>query len=161
MTEEKDLVILQVTTVLEHPRPVTVDLRGEFRSNTILEDTFYLQHFSWHDDTDDTVLATPEQKNLSDPGEPLSPTQVITLQPGVSHVTTQVIDEVSPLCDPLIKVRLGHEYSLKLRSQRVWWVEKTIDELFGSKEILQVDDLPKVEPLILASCDELRFMVRD
>lgn len=157
-----DLISLTVTTQLQHStHPITLDVRGQFRAETVLEDGFRLQHFEWFDLTTGQIIEMEPHEGLCDPGDELHPYQVVTLRPGAPLVTSQVLDPVSPLCDPVMALKAGHEYRVRLRPQRVWWIAKTKEELFGGKDYVLVDDLPDVPYVRLESGDELRLKVED
>lgn len=151
-----------VTTQLLHSTcPVTLDVRGQFRAETVLENAFRFQHFEWFDLTTGQVVEMEPHEGLCDPGDELHPYQVITLRPGSPLVTSQVFDPISPLCDPVMVLKSGHEYRIRLKPQEVWWIAKTTEELFGDKNYILVNDLPDVPFVHLESADELRLKVKD
>ena len=159
--EEKDLIQLKVEAVLDYPRPITIDLRGQLATEVVLEDTFRFQHFEWFDLTTRKILQTEEFRNVCDPRATLEPRQTLTLEPGKPLITTQYFDEMSPLCDPLRATKVGHQYRLRLKPQEAWWSDQTKEELFREHNVLRTDEPPQVTPVQLASDDEVKIQVED
>lgn len=154
-----ELPRMEVETTLLHSQPITLDIRGEFRSETVLEDAFRFQHFEWYDLTTAQTVENNDFENVCDPWVTLDPQQVLTLHPNQPLVTSRLFDEISPLCDPLFKVNIGHQYQLTLKPQMVWWTEGRKEDLFGGKDALHVGDLPTVPLLSIASEDKVVFTV--
>lgn len=152
---------LTVTTTLESPNVATVELRGEEDSGTILESGFRLEHFEFYDLTDARVVDKTPFPGTCDPRVELEPRQVIELKKGQALKTSQQLEDMNPLADPVRMLKAGHEYSITLKPQRVWWVAKSKADLFGGREWIPVGDLPDGPLMRLASEDELRLKVEE
>lgn len=159
--EEKDLVQLKVEAVLDYPWPITIDLRGQFAAETVLEDTFRFQHFEWFDLTTGEILKLKEFENFCNPRVTLEARQTVTLEPGKPLIATQYFDEMSPLCDPLMATKVGHQYRLRLKTQEAWWIDQTKEELFKEHKVLRTDDLPQPTLVQLVSDDEVKVQVEE
>lgn len=150
---------LTVTTTLKSPEVATVELRGEEDSGTILESSFRLEHFEFYDLTDSRAVDKTPFPGTCDPRVNLEPRQVIELHEGQAVKTSQQLEDMNPLADPVRMLQAGHEYRITLKPQKVWWVAKSKAELFGGREWIPVGELPDGSLMRLSSEDELRLKV--
>jgi hypothetical protein len=153
---------LVATTTLTNADVLTVELRGENDSGTILENDFRMQHFTFHDlTTGSEVINRNPFPGTCEPRDVLYPYSVVELQPSKSIVTKQMLDNMSPLSDPVGQLEVGHEYRITLKPQTVWCFAGSKEELFRGKSSVPVGDLPeeKMVRLTLDSADALRLKV--
>lgn len=153
---------LLVKATLNSPEIACVELRGEFDSGTVLESSFRLEHFDFFDlTTSQSVDKTPFE-GTCEPRDFLQPRHVIEIKKGLPIATSQLLEDMNPLADPVRMLKAGHEYRIRLKEQKVWWLGRSKADLFKERTKIPVDDLPDDDPLLkLASGDELRLRVED
>jgi hypothetical protein len=151
---------LVVTTTITNADVLTLELRGEQDNGSILEEDFYMDHFTFYDlTTDKEVINTNTFPGTCEPREDLYQNGVVELRPSKSLVTRRDFDDVSPLSDPVRQLENGHEYRTTLKPQEMWCFAGSKHELFGSKKYVPVEDLPEGMMVRLESADELRLKV--
>lgn len=152
---------LIATTTLKSPKIATVELRGEEDSGTILESGFRLEHFEFYDLRDSRTVDMTPFPGTCDPRVDLEPRQIIELKKDRALETSQQLEDMNPLADPVRMLQGGHEYKITLKPQNVWWVAKRKAELFDGREWIPVGELPDGPLMRLTSEDELRLKVEE
>lgn len=141
---------------------LTIELRGEHDSGTILENDFRIEHFTFHDvATGAEVINTNAFPGTCEPRETLRPSSVVEIRQREPLVTKQMLDDMSPLSDPVRQLKAGHEYRVRLKPQTVWAFAGSKEELFKGREMVRVGELPEGVMVRLESEDELRLKVED
>ena len=106
-----------------------------------------------------STMLTPLE-NTCDPDDELRRDQLVALvQGGTPHETSQELEDVDPLCDPVRLLRDGHGYRIRLLPQKVRWQYGTADEVFVGEKYLPAGLMEKEVPLVFASSDELYVTV--
>ncbi|KAK4497424.1 hypothetical protein PRZ48_011875 [Zasmidium cellare] len=154
---------LSVTATLSTPALATFELIGEFDSGTILEEGFRVEHFDFFDlTTGQPVININPFPGTCDPHADLYLRSVVELHTSEPHVTSHVLEDVSPLSDPVRQLEIGHEYRIKLKPQRILCYDRSIADLFEDKDITPRDELlPTAIEVVLASDDELILKVEE
>lgn len=147
-----------VTTTLIAPPILTLALRGEFDSGTILEADFRAEHFDFYDLTTSLPVVHSQFLGTCDPGNDLYSYDVVQLNSSKDLVTWRLLEDVSPLSDPVRQLKAGHEYRLTLKPQRIWCYCGTVAELFGEREHIPRSEPPE-EMIVISSDDELVLKV--
>lgn len=138
---------------------LTIELRSEKDNGTVLEDGFRMEHFTFHDLTTGSVVINNNPfPGTCDPGDALYPYHVMELRSGESLLTRQMLDDMSPLSDPVRQLEAGHEYRITLKPQTVWCFAGRKEEFFGGKCGVPVENLQGVM-VKLESTTELKLKV--
>ena len=132
---------------------------GEFDSGTILDNGFRAEHFEFYDLTTSQPVVHSPFPGTCDPGVELAPYGVLEMVSSKPRETRQLLEDVSPLSDPVRMLENGHEYLLKLKPQTVWSYEGTKEDLFKGKEYLTEEEMPEGMMVTLACDDELVLKV--
>ncbi|EGP88683.1 uncharacterized protein MYCGRDRAFT_91479 [Zymoseptoria tritici IPO323] len=148
-----------VTTTLISPPTLAVELRGETDSGTILESGFRMEHFEFFDLTTSTMLKHSLFPGTCDPRESVGQWGVVELHSSKALVTSQQLEDMSPLADPIRDLKAGHEYRLRLK--RIPGYAMSMAELFGEKQYVDVRNLPETVVVELKSDDEVILAVED
>ena len=72
----------------------------------------------------------------------------------------QVLDDISPLSDPVRQLKVGHEYRITLKPQTVWCFAGSKKDLFNGESGVDVGDLPDGILVKLESTSELKLKVK-
>jgi len=158
---------LIVTATLDSSFPITLHNQGQWNSTygTILCSDFRLKLFEWYDVTAEEKFQAPENDEDSEWGcEPgVFKDACLELQPGDTLVVKTLLEDMNPLCDPLIYAvrRNDHTFRLKAKPQKLKWTRKTKNELFadGKDEVPQ-EDYKTWDELEVASEDVVEFIVK-
>jgi len=139
---------------------LTIELRGDQDSGTVLEEGFRMEHFTFYDlTTNSEVINTDPFPGTCDPRDALYLYGVVEIRCSKPLVTRQDFEDVSPLSDPVRQLQNGHEYRITLKPQTVWCFAGSKEELFHGRKDVPVEDLPEGLMVRLESADELRLKV--
>lgn len=153
---------LVVTSTITNADVLTIELRGEKDSGTVLEDDFRMEHFTFYDlTTESEVINKDPFPGTCDSRDSLQPYNTAELQSSRPLVTRQVLDDMSPLSDPVRQLKAGHEYRITLKPQTVWCSAGSKNELFGGRSSIPVKELPKGMMVTLESAGELKLKVEN
>lgn len=151
---------LVVTATTANADVLTVELRGEKDTGTILEDGFRIEHFKFHDlGTRREVINRNPFPGTCEARFALQPYSVVELRSSSPLVVRQVLDGISPLSDPVRQLEVGHEYRITLKPQTVWCFVGSKKDLFDGKSSVDVEDLPEGALVRLESAVELKLKV--
>jgi len=150
---------LVVTTTLLTPSLLTIENRGETDSGTILDDKIRAEHFEFFDLTTSKPVIHDLFPGTCDPWDALYPDVVTELHSDKPNSVSLLLDDMSPLADPVNILEIGHEYRLTLKPQRVRCWGRSIDEIFGGKEDIPRGEIPDPKEVLLACDDELLLKV--
>ena len=151
---------LVVKSTLANADVLTVGLRGEKDSGTILEDGFRFEHFKFYDLTKRRkVINKKPFPGTCDPRFALQPYSVVELHSSKPLVARQTLDGVSLLSNPVRQLEIGHEYRITLRPQTVWSFVGSKKDLFKGKSSVDVDDLSEKALIRLESEIKLKLKV--
>ncbi len=152
---------LAVTAYLKSPDVIVVEIRGEFDSGTVLEDSFRLEHFEWYDLTTDRIVDKTPFPGTCDPRLDMERWNVVELTHCHPLKTYKLLDNVDPGADPVRMLEAGHKYRIVLKPQRLWWIAKSKAELFREKKVIPIEELPHPPLLRLECSDELILEVEN
>lgn len=151
---------LVATTTLSNAEVLTIELRAEKDNGTILENDFRIEHFTFYDiTTDNEVVTNNPFPGTCEPRDALYPYNCVELKAFNPLVTKQMLDDMSPLSDPVRQLEAGHEYRITLLPQTVWYFAGSKEELFRGRSSVPAEELPEGEQVTLKSVTELRLKV--
>ena len=151
---------LAVTTTIADADVLTIELRGQKDNGTILEDGFRMEHFKFYDLTKRREVVNKNPfPGTCDPRFALQPYNVVELRSSSPLVVRQVLDDISPLSDPVRQLEAGHENRITLKPQTVWCFAGSKKDLFDGKSSVCVEDLPEGTLIRLESATELKLKV--
>jgi hypothetical protein len=75
-------------------------------------------------------------------------------------VVRQVLDDISPLSDPVRQLEDGHEYRITLQLQTVWCFAGSKKDLFNGESSVDIEDLPDGILVKLESTFESKLKVK-
>lgn len=151
---------LVVTNTLLTPSSLTVEIRGETDSGTIVtDDGFRAEHFNFFDLTTSKPVVHDLFPGTCDPWDCLEPFNVKELDTSKPNVVRKALDHVSPYSDPVNILEIGHEYRLTLHAQKVRCWDQSVAEIFGDREYLPREEIPVAMEVLLACDDELLLKV--
>lgn len=156
---ESEKPYLSATSTLSTPSILTLELRGEFDSGTILVDGFRAEHFNFYDLTTSLPVVKSPFPGTCEPRVNLRRDGVVEIHSSKPHGTSRQLEDMSPKSDPVRSLEVGHEYRITLKPQEVWCCEQSAGELFGTRESIPVEDLPDGMMAVLASDDVLMLKV--
>lgn len=150
-----------VTTTLLNPSIATCETIGEFDSGTILTDRFRAEHFEYIDIATDEDIVNPDPfPGTCNPRCDLRPGEVVELHASKPRVTKRLLEDISPLSDPVRDLKIGHEYRIKLKPQWILCYDCSITDLFGGEDRVPRGDLPKTPlQVVLTSDDEVLLKI--
>jgi hypothetical protein len=152
---------LVVTATITNAEVLTLELRGEKDNGTILEDGFRMEHFNFYDvTTKREVVNNNPFPGTCEPRFALHPYSVVELRSSSPLEIRQILDDISPLSDPVRQLEVGHEYRITLKPQTIWCFAGSKKDLFGGESSICVEDLPDGILLRLESVSELKLMVK-
>lgn len=148
---------LCVTTTLLTPNTATFELIGEYDSGNVLEDRFRADHFEFVDlTTGRPVINKDPFPGTCDPHWSLYLRSVVELHASKPLTTRRLLEDMSPLSDPVRQLEVGHKYRLKLKTQRIRCYGRSIADLFGGEDPVSREELlPMAIEAVLACDDEL------
>jgi hypothetical protein len=162
-TEDMYLI---VTATLHSPHPITLHNQGQWNSvsGTILCKDFRLNLFDWYDETAGEQVQPPQNEDDEWGCEPgVFKDDCLEMQPGEPLVVTSLLEDMNPLCDPLVYTlrKKDHAFKLKAKPQKLKWTRKTKNDLFkdGVAEVPQ-EEYNTWEELQLVCEDVVKFMVK-
>lgn len=150
---------ITATTALATPGTLTLDVRGEFDSQTILDQCFRAEYFEFYDLTTDAPVVHSPFPATCDAGDYLFRRDVLEISWPTPRVTQQVLGAMNPLADPARQLEAGHEYRLRLKPQRIWCYLGSVEELFGDCGDIAWSERPEGMMITLASDGELVLKV--
>ena len=151
---------LVVTAMIANADVLTIELRGEKDSGTILEDGFRIEHFNFYDlSTRREVINKNPFPGTCEARFALQPYSLVELRSSSPLVVRQRLDGISPLSDPVRQLEVGHEYRITLKPQTVWCFVGSKKDLFDGKSSVDVEDLPEGALVRLESAVELKLKV--
>jgi hypothetical protein len=155
-----DALELVVTATIANADVLTVELRGEKDNGTILEDGFRIEHFNFYDLTERReVINKNPFPGTCEARFALQPYNVVELRSSRPLVARQVLDDMSPLSDPVRQLEVGHQYRITLKPQTVWCFPGSKKDLFSGESSVDVEDLPGGILVRLQSAAELKLKV--
>lgn len=150
---------LVVTTTLLAPSPLTIEIRGETDSGTILTEDFRAELFDFYDLTTSKPVTHDLFPGTCDAGVTLEPDNVKEIHSSIPNVARSSLDHICPTSDPVNILQTGHSYRLTLKPQAVRCWAMGIDEMFGDKEYLSNEETPEAMGVLLACEDKLLLNV--
>ena len=150
---------LVVTTTLLTPSLLTVEIRGEKDSGTILTDGFRAEHFNFYDLTTSKPVVYDLFPGTCDPWDALYLDVVKEMHSFKPNVARQTLEDVNPLSDPVNILKTCHEYRLTLKAQKVRCWDRSVAEIFRDREGLSMEETPEAMEVLLACEDELLLQV--
>lgn len=156
-----DAIELFVTTTVANADVLTVELRGEKDNGTILEDGFRIEHFNFYDITKRREVINKDPfPGTCEARFALHPYDVVELRSSSPLVARQMLDDISPLSDPVRQLEAGHEYRITLKPQTVWCCAGSKKDLFNGASSVDVGNLPDGVLVRLESTSELKLKVK-
>ena len=151
---------LVVTIETSNADILTVELRGEHDSGTVLDDGFRAEHFAFYDlTTSSEVVNRDPFPGTCEPREALYLDGVLELRASESLETRQRLEDVNPLSDPVRQLEVGHEYRIILKPQTIWSFVGSKADLFSGRTQVPVAELPEGIMVTLKTEDELILKV--
>jgi hypothetical protein len=148
---------LIVETRLSGVKILTIELRGEFDSGTVLQNSFRAEHFEFiEDQTGQPVVMIDPFPGTCEPREILCRDGVVELF-SKPFVTSLRLEDMSPHSDPVRQLEVGHTYRMKLKPRRLSCCKGTVEELFRGRRYVPVEELPLLVDVM--SNDELLLKV--
>lgn len=156
-----DALEMVVTTTIANADVLTVELRGEKDSGTILEDGFRIENFNFYDLTKKREIVNKNPfPGTCEARFALQPYNLVELRSSGPLVARQVLDDISPLSDPVRQLEVGHEYRITLKPQTVCCFAGSKKDLFNGESSVDVGDLPDGILVKLESTSELKLKVK-
>ncbi|EME44009.1 hypothetical protein DOTSEDRAFT_71723 [Dothistroma septosporum NZE10] len=156
-----ELIQMIVTSTSTSPSTLTLELRGETDSGTVLEDGFRMEHFEFFDVTTSTFVTHDLFPGTCEPREEVYPDGVVELHKSKPLKTVQYMEDMSPLADPMRLLQAGHEYRIRLKPQKESGYAMGKADLFRGREHIPVNELPQAVVVELKSDDEVVLKVEE
>ena len=150
-----------VTTTVVAPSVFTVETRSEKDSGTILDDSFRAENFQFYDLTTSELVTHDLFPGTCDPWNVLDSTLVMELSAYKPNITQRIISHKNPLSEPVSLLKTGHRYRLTLKPQKIRCWDKSVASLFGGKDFLHEDEIPKAMEVLLACEDQLLLEIQE
>jgi len=145
---------LVVTATLSKPSFLTVDIRGQTDSGTILTDAFRAEHFEFYDLTTSKLVVHDLFPGTCDPWDALYTDSVLELDSSKAVITSRTLGHEDIFSDPVNILEAGHEYRLTLKPQKLRCWERSADEMFGDKIGIPETEVPEARDILL-TCDDV------
>lgn len=120
-----------------------------------------MEHFEFFDLTTSTLVTHKLFPGSCDPGDDVCSDEFVELRASEVLVTSQYVEDISPLATPICHLKAGHRYRVRMKPQKVLGCAMSIAELFRGCSSLAVGEVPQAVMVDLSSDDEAVLMVED
>ncbi|USW53063.1 hypothetical protein Slin15195_G063820 [Septoria linicola] len=158
---EQNPRLIAKTTLLSPPM-ATFELIGEWDTQNVLHDSFRAQHFSFVDlATGKEVVNKDPFPGTCDPHNPLGKYVMLEIYASKPRETVLYLSDIDPGSDPVRQLEIGHEYAVKLIPQRIKCYQRSIQQIFGDRDSVPVEELPEAFEVVLECDTEMRLKVEE